>query len=59
MCNPEKPNIGFGQVPCDICETNPAKTVKGGKNYKTGKHGVWMVCQECLDKIKDMRENIR
>jgi hypothetical protein len=44
-----------GHIPCEICEINPAKTVKGGLNHKTGKHGFWLVCQECLNKIKDMR----
>jgi hypothetical protein len=55
----EKFDCTKGHVPCEICETKPAKHMKGGINFKTGERGHWLVCQECCNKIEDNRKKPR
>lgn len=47
----------IGTVPCEVCGVNPSKDIRGGKN-KDGVHGLWLTCQECINKINDMRKRI-
>lgn len=45
-------------IPCEICEINPAYDVKEGVNHN-GERGLWLVCKECAEKIKDERKHKR
>lgn len=42
---------------CEICGEPGGSDVIGGLNKETNERGLWLVCKECLQKIKDERKN--
>jgi hypothetical protein len=40
-------------IKCENCGEKSAKVVKGG--IISGKHGLWLLCEECLKLLKDRR----